>query len=222
MQHCSPMFQSTVGSSTAMGGGNFPVNSALMIGDYVTPGSIVLPTQGIQLGGHSSLSSSGGGGVRSPTHWPGLLQTSSLLAQEVDPEQLSSLTLEAVLLGLHAARWRWRVCLHVWLPLWRWHSRRGWCSANCSSYDYYERSEGLWQSLRGGKLGNETRGETFEREEEKKLSGYFLIMVVSINFFFYYHHQYYYFRDSFFLCYVRRCGCLVSSWNLTRYIYMCT
>ncbi|XP_047490084.1 histone-arginine methyltransferase CARMER-like isoform X2 [Penaeus chinensis] len=63
-----PSRQSTVGSSTAMGGGNFPVNSALMIGDYVTPGSIVLPTQGIQLGGHSSLSSSGGGGVRSPTH----------------------------------------------------------------------------------------------------------------------------------------------------------
>ncbi|XP_076052499.1 arginine methyltransferase 4 isoform X2 [Oratosquilla oratoria] len=28
---------------------NFPVNNALMIGDYVTPGSIILPTQGIQL-----------------------------------------------------------------------------------------------------------------------------------------------------------------------------
>lgn len=169
MQHCSSLFQSTVGSSTAMGGGNFPVNSALMIGDYVTPGSIVLPTQGIQLGGHSSLSSSGGGGVRSPTHWPGLLQTSSLLAQEVDPEQLSSLTLEAVLLGLHAARWRWRVCLHLWLPLWRWHSRRGRGSANwsLSSYDYYERSKGLWQSLRGGNIRKWNRWETFERDEDK-------------------------------------------------------
>ena len=39
-------------SSSASGNvnqNNFPVNSALMIGDYVTPGSIILPTQGIQI-----------------------------------------------------------------------------------------------------------------------------------------------------------------------------
>ncbi|KAK7072473.1 hypothetical protein SK128_015571, partial [Halocaridina rubra] len=44
-----------IGGSSSVGGGNFPVNSALMIGDYVTPGSIVLPTQGIQLGSHSGV-----------------------------------------------------------------------------------------------------------------------------------------------------------------------
>ncbi|XP_064089224.1 histone-arginine methyltransferase CARMER-like [Macrobrachium nipponense] len=47
--------QPMVGSSNSVGAGNFPVNSALMIGDYVTPGSIVLPTQGIQLGSHSTM-----------------------------------------------------------------------------------------------------------------------------------------------------------------------
>nr|XP_053655701.1 histone-arginine methyltransferase CARMER-like [Cherax quadricarinatus] len=43
-------------SGGSVGGGSFPVNSALMIGDYVTPGSIILPTQGIQLGNHSGIS----------------------------------------------------------------------------------------------------------------------------------------------------------------------
>lgn len=46
------------GSSVGLGSGNFPVNSALMIGDYVTPGSIILPTQGIQLNTHTGLAGS--------------------------------------------------------------------------------------------------------------------------------------------------------------------
>ncbi|KAK8395600.1 hypothetical protein O3P69_005599 [Scylla paramamosain] len=44
-------------SGVGIGSSNFPVNSALMIGDYVTPGSIILPTQGIQINSHSSLGS---------------------------------------------------------------------------------------------------------------------------------------------------------------------
>ncbi|XP_069158781.1 histone-arginine methyltransferase CARMER isoform X2 [Procambarus clarkii] len=48
-------------TGSGVGGESFPVNSALMIGDYVTPGSITLPTQGIQLGTRSGI----GGGARS-------------------------------------------------------------------------------------------------------------------------------------------------------------
>lgn len=50
-----PLLQQVGGSGVGIGSSNFPVNSALMIGDYVTPGSIILPTQGIQINSHSSL-----------------------------------------------------------------------------------------------------------------------------------------------------------------------
>ena len=40
---------STPAAAAAATNNSFPVNSALMIGDYVTPGSILLPTQGIHI-----------------------------------------------------------------------------------------------------------------------------------------------------------------------------
>ncbi|KAK4316454.1 hypothetical protein Pmani_012381 [Petrolisthes manimaculis] len=53
-----------------VGSGNFPVNSALMIGDYVTPGSIILPTQGIQLNTHPAMPGANDNNTHTHTHTP--------------------------------------------------------------------------------------------------------------------------------------------------------